>query len=771
MKQNLLAVSVLGALLLAPLPATAQDPWDDVRALDAALAPPDAAAPAVRMVAPASAAPRSAAVPKPVPRPMPRPAIPAAIPAAVPAAARAPAPDAMPAPTPAPAPASALPVSVPVSVPLPPVRPALAPAAAPLAVVATSQVPPPPLETAMPADETVPELADLPWLVDVPETAPVLAQTSAAPTSVAQLSAAEPPVAEPPVAQTSVAHASVVRTSVAQDTFAPEAFAPETFAPKAFVPRAVAAQAPGKQAHAIQALASQALASQIVASPPLAAQPAAAQPAAAQPPAAVSHPLAAQVDAAAAPSAPAELPTDVTPSQPVAGALSLLSVPVVSIFPPAQAAEEAAPGEAREEPVEQAATDEPAAGEAGSKEASQEAEEETAKEAPQEGPVLPPAPPLYREVRELQRLQDSMAVGVPGALPAQNALIAHIDQLYRAADASVWNDPQNARALVIFALSGGGPGVLRAVLGKSAVPNIDERLLRGSLAYLEGREPEALKQLGEIDMRSLPDSLAGQVALAQAALWVRRDPARAAVLLGRARLIAPGTLVEEAALRRAIFIAAQADDLGTFERMTATYLARFRHSVYAGNFRQRFAAALTRMSFIDKPDEFDRINDLLAPLEPAGRREVALLVAQAAVSQGKTTAAERAAELVLKGAVFGSLEADRATLYRAAATITSPERFATAQTELASVASERFAPDDARLLAAAQTVAASILHAVDIPPPEEGGGATPAADPAAADPAGTDSPAVADTGPPPATLAKAQAALASVDQLLGDAPL
>lgn len=746
MKQNLLAVSVLGALLLAPLPATAQDPWDDVRALDAALTPPDAAAPAVRMVAPASAAPRSTLVPKPVPRPMPRPAIPAAVPAAVPAAARAPAPDAMPAPTPVAAPATALPVSVPVSVPLPPARPALAPAAAPLAVVATPQVPPP-LETAVPADETVPELADLPWLADAPETAPVLAQTSAAQTS---------------AAQTSVARASVVRTSVAQDTFAPEAFVPETFAPKAFVPQAVAAQAPGMQAHAIQALASQALASQ-----PLGAQPL------------TSHPLASQAVAAAAPSAPAEPPTDATPSQPVAGALSLLSVPVVSIFPSAQAAEEAAPGEAREEPVEPAATDAPAAGDAAPQEApqeaEQEAEQEAAKEAPQEGPVLPPAPPLYREVRELQRLQDSMAVGVPGALPAQNALIAHIDQLYRAADASVWNDPQNARALVIFALSGGGPGVLRAVLGKSAVPNIDERLLRGSLAYLEGREPEALKQLGEVDMRSLPDSLAGQVALAQAALWVRRDPARAAVLLGRARLIAPGTLVEEAALRRAIFIAAQADDLGTFERMTATYLARFRHSVYAGNFRQRFAAALTRMSFIDKPDEFDRINDLLAPLEPAGRREVALLVAQAAVSQGKTTAAERAAELVLKGAVFGSLEADRATLYRAAATITSPERFAEAQTELASVASERFAPDDARLLAAAQTVAASILHAVDIPPPEEGGETTPAADPAAADPATdpatADSPAVADTGPPPATLAKAQAALASVDQLLGDAPL
>ncbi|MBS7556291.1 hypothetical protein KHC23_21910 [Ancylobacter dichloromethanicus] len=369
-----------------------------------------------------------------------------------------------------------------------------------------------------------------------------------------------------------------------------------------------------------------------------------------------------------------------------------------------------------------------------------------------------PAPPLYREVRELQRLQDRMASGTADAVTVQNALIAKIDRSFRAADGEAWRDGLNARALVVFALSGGGPGAMRAVLAKGVPPNIDERLVRGSLAYLEGREAEALKDLGEIDVRTLPASLAGQVALAQAALWVRRDPARSAELLGRARLVAPGALIEEAALRRAIFLAAQANDIATFERLSASYLARFRHSVYAGNFRQRFAAALTRMTFMDNAEEFHRLDDLLAPLEPESRREIALMVAQASITLGKTAAAAMAAERVLATAPIGSLDADRARLYRAAAQAASAQDCEAADAELATIAPDRLSTEDRRLLGSARAVARAISGAADVE--VIAGRAT---EPQAPDAAGDDT--------APAILAKAQAALSGVDQLFGEKPL
>ncbi|MCK0207896.1 chemotaxis protein MotC [Starkeya koreensis] len=437
------------------------------------------------------------------------------------------------------------------------------------------------------------------------------------------------------------------------------------------------------------------------------------------------------------------------------GGWGLLATPLSTLFPPASASETAGPD---------AASHGGSAATAGSHAAAPPgpAPDGGANAAGSADIPAIPAPPLYRDVRELQRLQDRMATGSGEALAAQNALIASIDRDLRAADSLAWRDPLNARALVIFALSGGGPATLRAVLGKGANPDIDERLVRGSLAYLEGREADALKELGEVDARALPASLAGQVALAQAALWVRRDPARAAALLGYARLIAPGTLVEEAALRREIFIAAQANDLSGFERLSSAYLARFRHSVYAGNFRQRFAAALTRMDFLNDANEFHRLDDLLAPIEPEGRREIALMVAQAAVAQGRTTAATMAAARVLAAAPPGSLDADRARLYRAAAMAASADRFDVAEAELQGIARERLSSADGRLLDAARSVAGAVEHASDGAPAP----VSTAKAESSSNPSGDTEP-----DPPPAILAKAQAALHRADDVLAGGPL
>ena len=111
--------------------------------------------------------------------------------------------------------------------------------------------------------------------------------------------------------------------------------------------------------------------------------------------------------------------------------------------------------------------------------------------------------------------------------------------------------------------------------------------------------------------RSLPAGLAGQLALTQSALVVREAPARSLELLDLARLLAPGTLVEEGALRRQIFVVAQGGDATRFEALSIQYLRRFRRSVYAGNFRQRFAAALTRLDFDSDRTRIARLERML----------------------------------------------------------------------------------------------------------------------------------------------------------------
>ncbi|MGX1309809.1 hypothetical protein AB7M35_004581 [Amorphus suaedae] len=320
------------------------------------------------------------------------------------------------------------------------------------------------------------------------------------------------------------------------------------------------------------------------------------------------------------------------------------------------------------------------------------------------------APP-YQLVRTLQTLQDNIAGGSSAALAAQKVLLARLDRDLLAADPALWAERRNAEALVVYTLSGGRPEVTRELLSRDPSPNVDERLLRGALAYVLGRESEARKLLGEQDPLSLPTNLAGQVALAQATLTLATEPEKSLQLLDLARLLSPGTLVEEAALRREIYLVSEQNDVDKFEQLARQYLRRFRHSVYAGNFRQRFAAALTRMSFVDDPAQFQRLDVLLADVDDDSRRELYLVVARAAVNGGKTAVAAMAAERALQSAQPASRDRARALLYRGAALAVTPDGLMTSLDDLKAVDRRLLTPSDAALYDAAAATANLILTA------------------------------------------------------------
>ena len=311
-------------------------------------------------------------------------------------------------------------------------------------------------------------------------------------------------------------------------------------------------------------------------------------------------------------------------------------------------------------------------------------------------------------VRTLQILQDQIASGSTNAHVAQRALLTRIDEKLTSMELPVWQEPKNVRAAVTYVLSGGRPEVLKRILSSEGLNPPDEALVRGSLAYVEGREEEAQKILGDIDPWTLPATMSGQVALVQAALHVRDDPSKSIALLDFARLQLPGTLVEEAALRREIFVVSQTGDTKKFDFLSRQYLRRFRYSVYAGNFRQRFAAALMRLEFTRDPGFFSRLVAMLSELEPAGQLELYLLVARAAVSQGQTQAAILASDKASELSSGDKTSANRARLYRAAALIVTPEGFEEAARQLRNVDRSLLETTDATLLDSALSMAAYI---------------------------------------------------------------
>ncbi len=401
----------------------------------------------------------------------------------------------------------------------------------------------------------------------------------------------------------------------------------------------------------------------------------------------------------------------------------------------------------------------------------------------------------YELIRTLQGIQDDIAAGSVAALNAQRLLLSRIDSEFLAAPPEAWKEARNANALVAFILSGGSPVTLRTLLDRGIEPVIDDNLLRGSLAYAEGRESVAEPLLRDIDPRALPASIGGQVALAQAALSAATDPAKTIALLDTGRLLAPGTLVEEAALRREILIVSEAGDNTKFEMLARQYLQRFSRSVYAGNFRQRFAAALTRMSYIDNPAQFARLDETLKLLRVNAQRELYLTIARASVSQGKTPAAILASERALDTATPGSEDEARALVYRGAALAVTQDGLERGIGSLKASDPTKLPPEDAALRLAAihaaelirtaaipdgkltQTTGAQVADAntpLDAVAPVTAAGAAPGAPavqtvaPGSQAGAGTAEPQpVADT---PAAVVQAHSVLSAVDSLLADAP-
>ncbi len=365
----------------------------------------------------------------------------------------------------------------------------------------------------------------------------------------------------------------------------------------------------------------------------------------------------------------------------------------------------------------------------------------------------PPVPGVepFELVRTLQSLQDKMAQGSIQALSAQHALRGEIDAVFAAAPTDVWQDQRNAAAAVTYVLSGGSPAILKTLSALDPPPAIDKRLVEGVLAYAEGKVADAGSLLADIDPVDLPASMGAQVAIAQSALAVRSDPGRAMHLLAMARLLAPGTLAEEAAIRRQLFIADQLKDFPQVQSLARQYLDRFRHSVYAGNFRIRFAAALSHAENFNSEKTFPALDDVLSEVEPEARCQLYLTVALASVINNRTTAARLAAERASQLALAGSVEEARARLYHAGALAAMPKLVDTAVADLAGVNPDLLAPSDKALMDMVAVTIAGVRSGTD----------RTAINVAAAEPLGDAAPTAED-----AVLQRAREALKSSADLL-----
>jgi chemotaxis protein MotC len=269
----------------------------------------------------------------------------------------------------------------------------------------------------------------------------------------------------------------------------------------------------------------------------------------------------------------------------------------------------------------------------------------------------------------LDALQDQIVQGNAAAQRALPRIIAQIGDRLMAADPQSWQQAKNARAVITYTLSGGQSRVIRKVLQAGNSPEPETKLMEGVLAYVDGQDAKASQLLLNIDPKSLPPIVGGHIALAQAMLAAREDLTKSNDFLDVARIMVPGTLVEETALRREIFNLSDGGDLNKFVLLSGQYLRRFQNSLYAENFKQKFSAAIVHLGMTDDPEKFGKVVKAIGALETEDQLHLYMLIAQAAIFNGNASVARLAAEKATVIAKAGSTDGTRAQLFEAAALI------------------------------------------------------------------------------------------------------
>ena len=198
----------------------------------------------------------------------------------------------------------------------------------------------------------------------------------------------------------------------------------------------------------------------------------------------------------------------------------------------------------------------------------------------------------YQMVRSLQLVQDRIAGGDHAALPMQRKLLELVDARLRSAGNDEFRERRNFQAMMIYAMSGGNPSTIADLLARMDIDETDRAAGAGVLGYLTGNVAQAREAMAAIEPARYPAELAAFLALVKGSVVAGEDAAAGIAMLDEARLAAPGTLVEEAALRRTIALASGAGDAEKFMSASEQYARRFLRSPYASQFAESFVSGM-----------------------------------------------------------------------------------------------------------------------------------------------------------------------------------
>nr|WP_316652372.1 chemotaxis protein MotC [uncultured Gellertiella sp.] len=316
----------------------------------------------------------------------------------------------------------------------------------------------------------------------------------------------------------------------------------------------------------------------------------------------------------------------------------------------------------------------------------------------------------YKMLRSMQFVQDSVVLGDHSAAEMQRYLLGTIDKRLRAVDSSVFEDPRNVDATLIYTMSGGNPKTLEYLVARDVQGYFDNRVTEILRKYLSGKGQLVVNALSDMQKEYKDKDIGPYLALIAGNTLMNSKPEAALKMYNWARLTSPGTIVEEAALRRSMSIAVNAGMINEGLAYSNQYARRFLHSPYASQFADLFVAlAVENVHTIG----LDRIRDTVEVMDTDRKQAIYLRIARQATIAGESELAKMAAAEAAKiKATDGTSKDVLAGFYSGIADVSS-ENISKVAEGLGMVPDGLLSDKDKALREAARSVVEQVLKAPD----------------------------------------------------------
>lgn len=312
----------------------------------------------------------------------------------------------------------------------------------------------------------------------------------------------------------------------------------------------------------------------------------------------------------------------------------------------------------------------------------------------------------FKMIRSLQYVQDSVVLGDHSAIEMQRFMLGEIDKRLRSVDQSAFRDPRNVDAALVYVMSGGNPDTLDFLADRDIEGNFDSRVTEALRQYLSGKGGLIVEALSKAAPEYKNTRIGPYLFLILGNATSQQDPLVAMKYYDWARLTAPGTIIEEAALRRSVLLATKANEPDKGFRYALGYARRYLTSPYASQFADVFVELA--VAHFDEVAE-QKISEVLAFMDQPRQREVYLRVARRAAIGGNQTLARLASKRAEGLADGGTSQSQLASFYEGLAAVPSEDVFAATAT-INAIPDEKLSPRDRALRQAARAIADAVVQ-------------------------------------------------------------